>query len=452
VVEEFVDGDPMSRGDGGCGRFTCDRVRPGAFAALSILGVLGCHPGAETWAPQDPLIHDSAGIEIVENLGSGLWPEGDGWSLSSRAQLEIGAAEGDSGVTLFRVTGAVRLSDGQVVIANGGMSELLFFSPRGQLVAKAGGAGAGPGEFTTLFGLAKIMLGSTAGDTVLAYDWAGSKIMAFSPTGAFINSTPLRDGVDGGIRLASGIGWIEEGSFLATTTSYGEDSHGRLGPDATLIRPRLVLRRFDVEGMLGDTIGFFPGDERVTSLKSTLDETGSGTVEVGMAPVPFGRTFHAVAGANTVAVGVTDKREVRFYASDGVLRRIVRGPGGLVSITEADREAWIESQGGREPAAPFPKTMPAFASLALDAEGRLWVEKYRPPGSPEGSSRWNVYDDKGRLLGEVEMPDRFQPMEIGTDYILGVWKDALDVEHVHLYDLHAGQPPRERPLGGGKRR
>jgi hypothetical protein len=33
------------------------------------------------------------------------------------------------------------------------------------------------------------------------------------------------------------------------------------------------------------------------------------------------------------------------------------------------------------------------------------------------------------------MPDRFQLYEIGEDYLLGVWRDEIYVEHVRIYPL-----------------
>ena len=33
------------------------------------------------------------------------------------------------------------------------------------------------------------------------------------------------------------------------------------------------------------------------------------------------------------------------------------------------------------------------------------------------------------------MPARFTPLEIGTDYVAGLWRDPDDVEYVSLYRL-----------------
>ena len=53
----------------------------------------------------------------------------------------------------------------------------------------------------------------------------------------------------------------------------------------------------------------------------------------------------------------------------------------------------------------------------------------------DAASTWTVFDPAGRMLGELSTPPRFQVIQIGDDYVLGVWKDDLDVEHVRLYAL-----------------
>ncbi len=421
------------------------RVRPGPLGAVVVAGLVavaavGCRAegGGGGAVEQGSIVRDSAGIQVVENRGAGLWAPGGRWRLSDQPLLEIGSAGEDSGTALFRVSDAVRLSNGRIVVANGGTSELLFFSPEGELLAKGGGAGGGPGEFASLMGLGRsiIAIANTPGDTIRADDRVGGKILVFSPTGDFVRSVPLSEGPKGErVHFASGVGWLDDGSYLATTALFGNAPDVRPGPEGGLVRDRVALRRFAPDGTLADTVGTFSGNESHRSIQSSLDKTGSGTMRIRNAPVPFARTFHAAAGGKTVAVGVTDRMEVRAYGPDGALLRIVRGPGTPRTVDAAQREAWINANGGREPAAPFPATLPAFQSLALDAEGHLWVETFQAPGDPPGPSRWKVFDPEGHYLGDVTMPERFQPLEIGGDYVLGLWKDDLDVEHVRLYAL-----------------
>ena len=82
---------------------------------------------------------------------------------------------------------------------------------------------------------------------------------------------------------------------------------------------------------------------------------------------------------------------------------------------------------------PVPETKPAFGALLPDEPGNLWVADWvASPGLPR---RWTVLDPAGRWLGAVEVPPRFFPFSIGSDWILGVERDDLDVEYVVLYPL-----------------
>jgi len=60
--------------------------------------------------------------------------------------LVIGAVAGAPAQELFLVTGAVRLSDGGIAVANGGTHEVRVFDARGRHVRTIGGEGGGPGE------------------------------------------------------------------------------------------------------------------------------------------------------------------------------------------------------------------------------------------------------------------------------------------------------------------
>jgi hypothetical protein len=52
---------------------------------------------------------------------------------------------------------------------------------------------------------------------------------------------------------------------------------------------------------------------------------------------------------------------------------------------------------------------------------------------------WRVFDKAGKWLGTVTLPARFNPMDIGTDYVLGLWRDEDDVEHVRMYRLNTSE-------------
>lgn len=102
--------------------------------------------------------------------------------LSQGLIRHIGVVDGDQEYQFFRITGAVRLTSGALVIANSGTRELRFYDADGTYSRRVGGFGGGPGEFRDLKGVFRL-----GGDTLMAYDMAGRKSF-FNTSGQFLTS------------------------------------------------------------------------------------------------------------------------------------------------------------------------------------------------------------------------------------------------------------------------
>ncbi len=117
---------------------------------------------------------------------------------------------------------------------------------------------------------------------------------------------------------------------------------------------------------------------------------------------------------------------------------IIRDSAGI-TIVEGGTAAFERAQQYLEDM-PFPGQFPPYSRILVDAEGNLWVEGYRwpapwavPPDPPD--THWSVFDADGVWLGRVTVPGRFLVHDIGTDYVLGTWKDHDDVAHIREYAL-----------------
>jgi hypothetical protein len=64
------------------------------------------------------------------------------------------------------------------------------------------------------------------------------------------------------------------------------------------------------------------------------------------------------------------------------------------------------------------------------------VEDFQRPG--QGNRSWTIFDPDGTLAGRITLPERFNPTEIGVDYILGLGWDEMNVEYVRMYGLTRG--------------
>lgn len=400
------------------------RRRQGGWSVFAVLilvvgAAFGCG-GAD--AGPAAMVRDSAGVRIVEN--STLPPDAPPlWTVGPRPAVDIGVLEGDEACQLSQVGGAVRLSDGRLVVANGGSHELRFFDSAGRHLTTVGRQGGGPGEFEQLGTLLAL-----PGDTVVAYDWSLRRVSLFDPAGQFVRSFTLE--FPGG--MPSPIGRFTDGSWLCNRGFVFRPS----GEGTRVVRDTMPLLVFDSAGALRDSIGRFPGPEWYVVSQTTSAMASS---------LPFGtNTEVAVAGEGFYA-GHSARYEIIRYTARGAPDEIIRLAWSPIAVTGEDVARQKADQLARADAGsrqgierlyqdiPFPKTFPAFDDVKADPLGNLWVLDPSRPG--DDRRHWVVFAPDGRALGAVETPPGLRVTEIGRDYVLGVWQDELDVEHVRLYAL-----------------
>jgi len=191
--------------------------------ALCLLGTIaGCDSNPSSF-PIPPWLSDG-GVPIQNIASPGQSADFD-WSIDSLPSLELGRLTGPPEQQFYDLTGVVRLSNGDVVAANGGSNELLWYDEDGDLRHALGGTGAGPGEFRLLD-----TLFLAPGDTVLAWDHRLRRFTYFSANGRMVRTRtvewehpgiPEPRGVfdDGAILMAS---WITLDRRLPV---------GRIAPD-----------------------------------------------------------------------------------------------------------------------------------------------------------------------------------------------------------------------------
>jgi hypothetical protein len=153
-----------------------------------------------------------------------------------------------------------------------------------------------------------------------------------------------------------------------------------------------------------------------------------------------------------VAVISTETIGARVYFVSGGLELIIRHPVPARPVTQEDFEDWLESwvrsprlpDGSPAPAewvaafrrtieeSPRGDTWPQLNSVDLDAEGNLWLEReFGDPRAP-----YDVFSPEGVWLGQVTLPPgRQRCFHFGKDFVLGVWRDQMEVPYVRMYSL-----------------
>ncbi len=388
----------------------------GSFSGFIALG--GC---AELAVDSQITVRDSAGVQIVENATP--LSELPVWTLSPEPVLDIGVLDGAEEYQLFRVSAATRLTSGDIAILNSGTSEVRIFDADGVHIRTIGREGEGPGEFRSTSALWQ--LESDGDEALMVWDGQLQRLSTFSldgdllfemnpPTeGRFVDILGFMDNRD--LLIRQSIRWETLPQSLERT--YADYFALDLEAD---FRMRELKRHPDrelilLDGVLvGATFSGFP-----TAL-----------------PVPDGYWF-----------GLGEETELQRYGPGGELSAIARWPDMDRAVTNEAVESFLawsarnipdpERRAQRERAfenIPVSERFSSHRRLKATKGGSVWIESYRKPWI-DSPRRWFVMNSDGHLVAHVDFTGAVNILEVGSDHILTLERDDLDVEHVRMYHL-----------------
>ena len=396
--------------------------------ALVALAALACQQDDQLQQGPTGLAshsHDSAGIRITENASP---PEGSRlpWLIGSEPMVSIGELDGEEPYMLHWAGNVARLSDGRIMVENSGSSEVRMFDASGSHLVSWGGEGEGPGEFMPLTRAAP-----WPGDSIVAWYSSGRGISVFDSDGTYGRSFVLRSDEAEVWRRPRPIAVRADATILAIRDPEDADT--------------AVVEIWDADGALSASLGTHPHREVIV----TTNEQGYKELSL----TAYGRELVTGQWGDLVVASHTSRYEIRAFRDDGTLARIVRREHVLRAPTEEDRKSYIDEQLAMFAAnphlppemveqarkswesTPFAEAFPAFSRVLSDAAGNLWVREYDFPREGRPAPLWTVFDPDGRVLGFMETPKGLGVVQIGEDYILGHYRDELDVEYVQVWPL-----------------
>lgn len=402
------------------------RIGTRVTAALLALAALACTGNRETQDQAGPHteFRDSAGIRIVENS-----PPPDGsrldWVLGPEPIVSIGEVSGEDPYLFTRIFGAKMLSDGRIVIGDDGTNELRVFDRQGNHLETWAGVGQGPGEFPSpgqLWALARL-----PGDSLIVWGFLWPELSVYGPDGEFLRRfIPERSRLD-----------YWDRSSILSPRAVSRNGLILARQDEVYIDPA-DIEVWDAGGELRGSLGAHPGRQGIRE------------GDRDYRPVMFGYSaFHQDWG-DLFVISTSQRYELRAFALDGSLARIVRLDRPPRSPTAAHIEAEIDESVSRIPSEqtqrradrrrvmldmPVAEHLPAFAAYRPDALDHLWVYEYEAPGEEMPGTLFMIFDPEGRALGYFDLPEGMGILEIGADYILARVRDELGVESVQLWPL-----------------
>lgn len=419
-----------------------------ALSALPVLFV-SCTESGSLPGGTSAAVSDSAGIQIVENR-TPVWTDDTRWKVDSLPLTSVGGDERDVQQQFRSISAALRLSNGNVVVAAD--NELRLFAADGTYLRTLAGRGDGPGEFRTIQDVWRL-----DGDSILATQAltrGGMKNVLIGPDGAFVREE--RPDVDRYRALGpwaecmslvlpdrSRITCQDDPSIPLSATNRGntKDARGNASPGEGMLRR--LKRQFVLS----------PSLDTSYALGITAEPEQYGVVlngnYMGFSGHPlFIRSITAAGGSPVRIVTVLNPGyELQVWTPTGRLERIVRRIGARRATSEQERKDALENvlamtrAESQDPALlaqmaaiPMPDSLPAAVSLTVAATGEMLVmrEGFRPS---QRESIYDVFDRTGNWLGELRFPAHTRIADVGTDYVLVIRSDENDVPRVEVLRL-----------------
>lgn len=368
------------------------------------------------------------------------------WTPAAQAQTALRRdliIDGDFGF----VSAVTADRQGRIYVADDQVEQLLAFDAAGARLRMVGGSGAGPGEFR---GLQSVVAGR--GDTLFVFDANQRRITAFAPGAERRVAYTVSVQTVGRELPSQQLLVPSRGPFLLTFTAPFE---ARPGTSAAPDEGRsLTLRTVDRRGRLGAQPVLRSRD------KDAMVTRRGGSVSVG--PLPYGRApFFALGPDDRLYHGWSASADVSAHDLQGRRVGTVRTGVSPLRVSAADVDALTESypQGQalenlrlalREKRVP--ETKPAFKSMLVDDQGRLWVNvttagdvvvmggaglayETRPArgGGQPGATPWWVFDAAGRRVAIYTVPGTVTLREVRGGRAYGIDVDEDGVQRVVRY-------------------
>ena len=377
-------------------------------------------------------VRDSAGVAIAQNAGPLIREE---LAVSSVPSVVVQGDFDDPEHFLFNVNHAVPLPSGGFVVGNSGTQQLYFFAPDGSFLRSVGGQGDGPGELQRIFGLSRCDSGLLAVEEV-------RRISFFSDDGAFRGTTRIT-------------GHLAE--FRAELVAMSSDCKSGLMSTSSEPVPASKNDLLNLHGPL--YWASFETGQRDTVAVVNIAEAHAIEFRGGLMwlYLPYGPRCVFASDGETVVFGSSRTFEVRRLDRAGMTQSIVRWAGAPAPVSNRDWAFFVESHAEllemHPEERPFlpdvdlfmrPSQKPAYKQIILDDANRIWIqayERYRV-GGPTSSPNWLVFDESGRWLARVRLPEGLTVLAVATDWIIGTAVDEFDVQRIQLHRVPSFEPTR----------
>ncbi len=351
----------------------------------------------------------AASLAIVTGCGKG---EGSAASeritVAATPSLDI-ADTGTAALHLDDFSDAVRLSNGNVVVADDRGGTLREFDSTGRAGPQGGRKGPGPGEFTMIKRVLRC-----GGDSLFAWDPMQMRMSVF----------------DAGLKFAR--------TFRLPSNTW-KVSCNSAGAISVITSPAFQLPSADAPELFATVILLSSRGDSI----ARIDSVPAGR---NRPMVPITEVARTPAG---VLVATGDSSFIEVFSDSGHRVATLRLVGDRRPVTTVDYQMAIDSiylapmplgpqrdrLRGILTALPMPAQPPVYRQLFTDPAGDAWVI-VSWPADPDLVLRGVAFD--GKPLGDMHLPRSLAVFEVGSDYVLARRLDPTGVPHLVVYRFLRG--------------
>ncbi len=407
-----------------------------AVAILCGITVIwqGKGPGGaakEEWSAGQ--ISKSETVKIISNTKTPRPPAGLPIALYFTEDLSIGAREGDENDMFGNQIYANTDKDGNFYVTDWDRRTIRKYDPQGKHLLNIGRPGQGPGEFQNIWRPEFDQEGN-----LYVSDYVVHKIIIFDNSDRFLRQILLPSDMEHALMN-------RRGYFIGKRNFEEENPTGR----KTISLIGLFDSQFKIRAEFQRTV-FSPsepsgsGEERVVNLVAGL-----------LSDSAFKPGAHYLIDQNDfVWFGYPETYEIRVYAPDGRLDRIIRRDYDPRPVTGRDKERYLKEDAELLLNRPrlralknkiydriqFPKYKPAYVSFALMENGGLAVIVDK---ADNGDTVFDLFDKDGRYISHFQAPVPFEGLFFNNGKAYAVkTEDGYKFVKRYRFEVKQTPPPR----------
>jgi len=377
-------------------------------------------------------------VKTIRTLGGSVW----GGKARLIEEASIGMMEGPDEYLFGRLV-SICAAQGKIYAIDQQVPAVRTYDLAGQYLGNLGRKGGGPGEYERP---TSITVDQTNG-IIYVRDGIQGRMNLYSLEGESIKTWKMVSGISTTNQMVL----THDGDIytMVLTNMEGEFRDWDWG-----------MARMTPEGPVSDTL-FAPKYDFTPGLIEHRTEEGR-----SISPVPFTAGIEwALTPSLRMLGGVSNQYRFEIHHPDGAVTVVEKEWDKVPVLAEEAR--WYrdrstasfrrEAPGWAWNGPPIPNYKPAFDRFIPDRNGRIWVRRPGPgihleggDDHPEDSSAFyrnpawketftmDVFDEEGRFLGELELPDGFQTSPqpfINGEIVIAVVEGDDDVPYIKRFRL-----------------